>query len=273
MLDGRKRVNFEVHVPLSCRSLWVSDLHLGTGAAKAAELLDFLAAVRPDRIYLVGDIVDLERIRSRPMFPESHRQVVRYLLDLAGSGTDIVYIPGNHDHEFRALFGRQICGIPVLPEATHVTGRGERLLVTHGDILDGRIRQGTNLEQFGAAAYSVLIDLDASINAVGRLLGLGHVPVSTWIKQRLGAAHDYMQRFERTAVEYASERGFDGIVCGHIHRPTLARVAGCLYANDGDWVEHRTALAELADGRLQLLQWQSRVVSIDCLPFTRALAA
>ncbi|MDH4109425.1 MAG: hypothetical protein OEW35_14015 [Gammaproteobacteria bacterium] len=160
-------------MPLSCRSLWVSYLHLGTGAAKAAELLDFLAAVRPDRICLVGDIVDL----------------------------------------------------------------------------------------------------DASINAVGRLLGLGHVPVSTWIKQRLAAAHDYMQRFERTDVEYASERRFDGIVCGHIHRPTLARVAGCLYANDGDWVEHGTALAELPDGRLQLLQWQSRVVSIDCLPFTRALAA
>ena len=140
----------------SYRTLWLSDIHLGTRASRAPELLDFLSEVSADRIYLVGDIVDLERMKSRPRFCDEHTRVVAEFVRLAKNGTKITYIPGNHDYELRNLVGSELFGIPIVMEAIHETAGGERLLVTHGDLLDGRIRQGTNLEKFGAAAYFVL---------------------------------------------------------------------------------------------------------------------
>lgn len=258
---------------LSYRSLWLSDVHLGTPSARAAELLDFLAEVRADRIYLVGDIIDLQRMKSRPMFPDLHMAVLTELARLAGAGTEVLFIPGNHDHEFRNIAGQEIFGIPVLLEAEHVTPNGERLLVTHGDLLDGRIRKGTSLEKFGAAAYLLLTEADAIINRWRRSLGRDYISISAAIKRRLSGAQEYIRRFETVAAEYAAERGYDGIVCGHIHRPNVRQIGGCLYANDGDWVEHGTALAETADGELQILGWQSAPVQIDIVEETGLLAA
>jgi UDP-2,3-diacylglucosamine pyrophosphatase LpxH len=257
----------------SYRTLWISDVHLGTAAARAAELLAFLDEVRADKIYLVGDIVDLKRLQSRPVFPEQHVAVVTELVRIAGRGTEVVFIPGNHDHQFRALTGRDICGIPVALEATHVTPSGRRLLVTHGDVLDGRIRRGTNLEKFGAAAYFLLMEADVLFNRLRRRLGRNHLPISAAVKRRLRSANEYIRRFETVAAGYAEERGYDGIVCGHIHRPGIRRIGGCLYANDGDWVEHRTALAESADGTLEILNWQLDAVHVEAPLPAPSLAA
>ena len=243
------------------KSLWISDIHLGTAAARAADLGDFLDGVTAEKIYLVGDIVDLERMQSRPQFPDSHRRIVSKLIALANSTADVVFIPGNHDHQFRDLAGRDICGIPVHLEASHTTGQGKQLLVTHGDILDGRIRKGTNLEKFGAAAYGVLTQLDVLVNQLRTRLGRDYLSLSSQIKRRLSSANEYIHRFEEVAASYAAERGFDGIVCGHIHRPGIRNIDGVLYANDGDWVEHRTALAEDQDGALQILRWDSGTVT------------
>lgn len=244
----------------SYRTLWISDVHLGTKASHARDLLNFLREVRAGRIYLVGDIVDLQRLKRAPLFPEEHLSVIAQLVRLAGNGTEVVYIPGNHDHEFRNMAGRDICGIPVKLEATHVTAAGKRLLVMHGDVLDGQIRKGTNLEKFGAAAYFVLMEADAIINRIRRRLGQDYFPIMASIKRRLSGANAYIERFEQVAAEYAHERGFDGVVCGHIHRPGIRKIGECLYLNDGDWVEHRTALAESADGSLQVLNWQRETV-------------
>lgn len=258
---------------LSYRSLWLSDVHLGTPSARAVELLEFLAEVRADKIYLVGDIVDLQRMKSRPMFPHAHMAVLSELARLAGTGTEVVFIPGNHDHELRNIAGREILGIPVLLEAEHRTPNGEHLLVTHGDLLDGRIRNGTSLEKFGAAAYLLLTEVDAIINCWRRSLGHDYVSVSAAVKRRLSGAQEYIRRFETIAAEYAKERGYDGIVCGHIHRPNVRHIDGCLYANDGDWVEHGTALAETADGELQILGWQAASVQIEIVDKAELLAA
>lgn len=236
-------------------ALWISDIHLGTSAARAVELTRFLDRARADRIYLVGDIIDLERMRSRPQFPETHVLAIAKLVALANSSTEVVFIPGNHDHQFRHLAGRDICGIPVHLEAMHTTMSGKRLLVTHGDILDGRIRSGTNLEKFGAAAYGVLIHLDAMVNQLRTRLGRDYLSLSSQLKRRLSSANEYIRRFEEVAASYAAERGYDGIVCGHIHRPGIRQIDGITYANDGDWVEHRTALAENKDGSLRILEW------------------
>ena len=231
-------------------------------ASRAKDLTAFLGEVRAERVYLVGDIVDLLELERGAAFPPGHRDVARQLLAMAGSGVDVVYVPGNHDADLRDLAGREICGVRIEREAEHETVRGERLLVTHGDDLDSLVRTGTNLEQFGAAAYRVLLDLDSRVNRMRHWFGGGHVPLGAAVKRRLAAANRYIRRFEEMAALYARERGFDGIVCGHIHKPSLRTIGGVLYANDGDWVEHRTALAEAGDGTLRLLSWRDERVEI-----------
>ena len=255
------------------RTLWLSDVHLGTLSSRADELLQFIDAVDAERIYLVGDIVDLQRMKSKPCFPDLHLRVVTELARRAAAGTDIVFIPGNHDHEFRQIAGQEILGIPVQLEAVHERANGERLLVIHGDLLDGQIRQGTSLEKFGAAAYHLLTEADVLLNRWRRFLGHEYLSISAGIKRRLKGAQEYIRRFERVAADYARSRGFDGIVCGHIHRPNLRRIDGCLYANDGDWVEHGSALAETHDGGLQILRWQANRLTVDAAEETRWLAA
>ena len=257
------------------RTLWVSDIHLGTRASRAAELLRFLTSVEADRIYLVGDIIDLERMKNQPMFPDAHVQVVAELFALAKNGTDVIFIPGNQDADFRRFAGTDLMGIPVVLEAAHVTADGQRLLVIHGDILDREVRHGTNLEKFGAAAYRFLLRADVVINRFRRMLGQDYFSMSSTIKGRLRSANEYVHRYETVAARYAIARGFDGIVCGHIHRPRMRSIDGCLYMNDGDWVEHGTALAESVDGSLQILDWRQRrvVAGVETSESTIAVSA
>jgi UDP-2,3-diacylglucosamine pyrophosphatase LpxH len=260
-------------VSLSYRTLWLSDVHLGTSASRAGDLLNFLDEVSAEKIYLNGDIVDLERMNRRTIFSDVQQRVLRRLFELANSGTEVVYIPGNHDIQCRQLVGQHIHGIPVVLEATHRTRDGKTLLVTHGDLFDKSIRLGTNLGQFGAAAYGLLVALDVTVNQVGQRLGYEYVSISARIKERLSTANDYIRRFEEIAAQHATERQFDGIVCGHIHKPCIRYVDNTLYANDGDWVEHRTALAESHDGKLQILKWQMDEVVAAVPPSALPLAA
>jgi UDP-2,3-diacylglucosamine pyrophosphatase LpxH len=237
------------------RALWLSDIHLGTSASRAVDLLSFLDEVSARVIYLTGDIVDLRRLKARPVLPPLHRQVIGRLLDLAKSGTRIVYVPGNHDVELRQLAGRSICGIEVALEKIHTCIDGTRLLVIHGDCLDARVSRGTYVEQFGGAAYRWLVSADVGLNRLRHHLGADYLSLTTKIKLRLNAATEYIRRFEETAARYALTRGFDGIVCGHIHRPCIREIDGVWYANDGDWVEHRSALVETLNGQVRLLHW------------------
>lgn len=255
------------------RTVWVSDVHLGTKASRASDLLQFLEEVKFDKIYLVGDIIDLERMKVRPHFFATHQEVITRLIQLAAEGVEVVYIPGNHDCEFRKLIGQVFFNVPILMEDVHETPFGERLLITHGDILDGRIRHGTKLERFGSAAYSWLMEIDVQINRMRRALGRDYFPISAQVKRRLSRANQYISRFEEVAAHYALERGFDGIVCGHIHRPSVKMINGSLYANDGDWVEHGTALAERFDGSLEILTCESGNLETEKIPANPALAA
>ncbi len=258
---------------LHYRTMWLSDTHLGSGASRADELYDFLCQVRVDKLYLVGDIVDLIRLRAKSTFPENHLKVLFCITEMAKTGTEVIYVPGNHDHDFRMLVGGEILRIPIRMDDTYVSASGQRWLVTHGDIFDGRIRKGTRLEKFGAAAYFFLVRTDALFNRMRRKFGQAPASFSTAIKHRLKRANEYMQRFEAVAAAYAKENGYDGIICGHIHRPALRMIDGCLYANDGDWVEHSTALAESHDGQLLLLRWNGRSTDIIGSDMPPALAA
>lgn len=246
------------------RALWLSDIHLGATPSRAEDLSDFITKVTAETIYLVGDIVDLERMKVKPTFIETHRALLGQLVAIAQGQSRVVYIPGNHDVEFRQMAGQSLFGVEIRLEATHVSATGERYLVFHGDALDASIRKGTNLERFASAAYTMLVEADARLSALRARFGGRFAPISTRIKNRLSAANEYIERFEQTAAGYAGRRGFDGVICGHIHRPGGRLIEGVRYANDGDWVEHRTALAEDEGGRLHLVRY--RRDSIESVP-------
>jgi UDP-2,3-diacylglucosamine pyrophosphatase LpxH len=234
------------------RSVFISDIHLGTKECQAGELLDFLRRVETETLYLVGDVVDLWSMRRRVYWPAAHHEVLRAILDKARAGTRVIYVPGNHDDLARSLFGSLLAGIEVHPDFVHETARGRRLLVVHGDEFDGAVRFSPALRFAGSALYAIVLAAAHVVTSVRRFAGLPHWSLATWLKSRVGTACEYVERFEQAAAAEARARGLDGVVCGHIHRPNLADIDGVLYCNDGDWVEHCTALVEERSGELRL---------------------
>lgn len=238
---------------LDVRTIFLSDVHLGSRACEAERLLSFLRGVRAERIVLLGDIVDLWSLRRTVYWPESHHAVVRALLDLARSGVELVYLPGNHDAAFHEFRGIEVAGVEVCREFVHQTADGRRYLVVHGDAFDGAVQFSGALRRFGGFMYDVMMWLGRGVHAARRACGLPRWSLATWVKERVPDARRYIERFERAAAHEALRRGLDGVICGHIHRPGVHDVDGILYCNDGDWVEHCTALVEDRTGRLLLV--------------------
>jgi UDP-2,3-diacylglucosamine pyrophosphatase LpxH len=253
-----------LHVQTRVRAAFISDLHLGARECQAGEIADFLRRVEMEELYLVGDIVDLWNMRRGIYWPAAHHEVLKLIMEKARRGTRVVYVPGNHDELARSLVGSMLAGIEVHEECIHVTRDGQRLLVIHGDAFDAAVRFSPLLKATGCALYSVILFGGRGVNLVRRLMGLPRWSLVTWLKSRVGNAMAYVQRFEQVAAREAAARGFDGIVCGHIHRPQMARIEGVLYCNDGDWVEHCTALVEDRNGVLSI--WEQRAALAQPLP-------
>lgn len=238
------------------RTIWVSDVHLGSRHSKASELRAFLDTVECDTLYLVGDILDFWKLRRRVWWPRDHTALAADVARRARSGrTSVVYVPGNHDVEFRGHGIFQLAGIGVRDEVVHHTADGRRLLVTHGDRFDDYGEESSWLVALGDRAYSATMVMNHGLNIVRGWLGLRHWSLSLWLKHRVKGAVGFVSRFEDRVLEAARERRVDGVVCGHIHKAELRQVGGITYANDGDWVESCTALVEQPCGRLQLLRW------------------
>lgn len=238
------------------RAIFISDVHLGTPGCKAPQLLEFLRATESDRLYLVGDIVDGWRLRRRWTWRQAHNDVVQKLLRKARKGTEVWYIPGNHDEAARPYVGLAFGGIRIVDDAVHVTARGERLLVTHGDLFDAVVRCARWLALLGDVLYGFLLACDRPLDALRRRLGLPHWSLSQFVKLRVKNAVSYIGAFEEALARHARERGFDGVVCGHIHHAEIRNLDGLLYANAGDWVESLTAIAETVEGELVVLRWR-----------------
>ncbi|MGY0505255.1 UDP-2,3-diacylglucosamine diphosphatase [Luteimonas sp. e5] len=237
-----------------CRTLFISDLHLGSRHCHAAQLAAFLRGVSCQRLYLVGDIVDMWWLaRRRAHWDAAHNQVVEALHALRRAGTHIIYVPGNHDRPLRQLCGLMLPAMQVRRRAIHVTADGRRLLVVHGDDYDAITHFGGLQERFGDWLYERILTWNAWANRLRGRFGLRYWSLAEFLKQRSAAAEAYIARFVQAGLEDAANRGLDGIICGHIHRPALLERDGLIYANDGDWVESLTALAEDADGTLRLL--------------------
>ena len=242
--------------PRRWRTIWISDIHLGTRDCKAAFLLEFLKHNESDTLYLVGDVIDGWRLKtSWHYWDQRHNDVVQKILRKARRGARVILVPGNHDEAFRDFDGMHFGGVEVALEAVHETADGRRLLVVHGDQFDGIVRHAKAIALLGTWAYDVALRVNHWFNAGRRLIGLPYWSLSAYLKHKVKNAVEFIAKYEDEMIAETKRRGLDGVICGHIHHAEIRQSQGVLYCNDGDWVESCTALVEDFDGSLSILHW------------------
>jgi UDP-2,3-diacylglucosamine pyrophosphatase LpxH len=255
---------------IQVRTLFLSDLHLGFKHARVRELNEFLHGVQAERIVLVGDIVDALSLARRAYWTAEHTQVVRTLLARQRAGARLIYIPGNHDASL-AMCAQMLQGqFEVHREWVHRTARGERLLVLHGDQFDDNVSCPRWLTRLGDVLHGMTVLANHRLNNLRRAFGRPYWSFAERLKLSIGTSKRYIENFEELAARHAARLGYEGVICGHIHRANLRRIDGILYANSGDWVESCTALTESERGELALLRWPQRCAALSA---TRGLIA
>jgi UDP-2,3-diacylglucosamine pyrophosphatase LpxH len=242
--------------PKRYRTLFLSDIHLGTRGCQAELLLDFLRHNDADTIYLVGDIIDGWRLKSGWYWPQAHNDIVQKFLRQVRKGSRMLYVPGNHDEFARDFIGTVFGGIEVVDLAYHETADGKRLLIVHGDQFDMVVKHARWLAFLGDWAYTFALWSNLWFNKIRRALGFPYWSLSAWAKLRVKNAVNFISAFEEALAEAARRHQADGVVCGHIHHAAIRDMDGTMYINTGDFVESCTAVAEHSDGRLEILHWQ-----------------
>ena len=237
------------------RAIWISDVHLGTPGCQAKFLLDFLKHNESDTLYLVGDIIDGWRLKKSIYWPQSHNDVVQKILRKARKGTEVVYVPGNHDESIRQFLGLSFGEIKVVPEAIHTTADGRKLWITHGDLFDGVMQYAKWLAYVGDNLYSLILYFNRYLNLLRVRMGMQYWSLSQYLKHQVKNAVSYIADFEMIMAREAHLRGCQGVVCGHIHKAEIRMIDNLLYCNDGDWVESLTALVETHEGELKIVHW------------------
>lgn len=241
------------------RAIFISDIHLGTRGCKADYLLDFLRHTESDALYLVGDIIDGWALKKNFYWHQTHNDVIQKVLRKSRKGTRVIYVPGNHDEAVRPFVGLDFGDIAICSDAVHTLVDGRRLWVVHGDFADGVIQHAKWLASIGDSLYDFILWLNSHFNRVRSRLGMGYWSLSQYLKHRVKNAVSFITDFERVLLREARRRGYDGVVCGHIHQPEIRMLDGMLYCNDGDWVESLSALVETYEGELKIIRWNSRL--------------
>ena len=248
------------------RSIFISDVHLGSKGCKAKLLYNFLKNNQAETLYLVGDIIDGWKIQqNRWAWKQAHSDVIRRILGHAKQGTKVVYVAGNHDEFLRPMIPYNISfgKVEIANQYIHEGVDGKRYLVIHGDMFDGITRLAPWISFLGDKAYDVLLLLNTSFNRWRHRFGFGYWSLSQFLKQRVKRAIDFIFHFERNLTEYCRKRGFDGVICGHIHKAEIKTIDGIAYMNDGDWVESCSALVEHMDGKWELIFWTKETPDVD----------
>ena len=248
------------------RSIFVSDVHLGTKDCKAGQLNNFLKHNSCDTLYLVGDIIDAWKIQQNKWrWKQSHTNVVRRVLGHAKRGTRVVFIAGNHDEFLRPMipYGFSFGLIEIHNQIEHIGADGRHYLVVHGDLFDGITRLAPWLAFLGDKAYDFVLGLNNKFNWIRRRMGFGYFSLSKYLKYKVKKAVDFVFKFEENLANYCKKRGFDGVICGHIHHAEIKEINGVTYMNDGDWVESCTALVEHHDGRWEIITWTKESDNVD----------
>ena len=247
----------ENHDVKKVRTLFISDIHLGSKASKADFLLDFLRVYDADTIFLVGDIVDGWRLKRSWYWPQNCNDVVQKLLRKGRKGARIIYVPGNHDDFLRDFPGVHFGGIEVAQNFVHEAADGKRYLILHGDEFDVVVRNARFIAHLGDWAYDAAIALNVWIARLRRVLGLPYWSFSAWAKLQVKRAVNFIGEFQRVVADEARRHDVDGVICGHIHHAVIENIDGITYINTGDWVESCTAVVEHFDGTMELIRWQS----------------
>lgn len=240
------------------RAIFISDLHLGTRGCQADKLLDFLRNNTSDKLFLLGDIIDGWRLQNRIYWPQSHSNVIREILTVAQRGNKVYYVVGNHDEalrkwmSFELRFGR----IRIINQRDYMTLSGKKYLAVHGDMFDNLMKQDLKwIMHLGDVAYSVLIWLNLKLNYIRGLLGMDYWSLSKYLKHKTKQAVSFINGFENRLVSYADKRGYDGVICGHIHHAAIKQIQGIDYLNTGDFVESCTAIVETWQGEFKIIDW------------------
>ena len=244
-------------MPTNCiahwRTVWISDVHLGNKNSKAEALLDFLRENDFETLYVVGDFIDISALKQRIFWPQEHNDVIQKLLRKGRKGSEIIYIPGNHDEHVGGYLGNY-GSITVRKNAIHLTADGRRILVFHGHELDAVVQNLGWLGHIGDIGYALLLRCNGTLNVARRLIGLGDWSLSAYVKGRVKNVLHFIGDFEEAAVRYSRAYAADGAVCGHIHSASVRKIGTLDYYNTGDWVESCTALVEDFDGTMKLVR-------------------
>ncbi len=260
-------------VPLRFRTIFISDVHLGTSGCQARRLLEFLKATESDKLYLVGDIVDGWQLKRRWYWHQTHNDVVQLVLKKAKKGTKVIFVPGNHDESIRQFIGLDFGGIRIRDEHVHTTADGKKMLVLHGDRFDGVIACAKWLAYVGDSLYTMILKFNQVYNGWRARMGLPYWSLSQYLKLKVKNAVSYITSFETALAAEARKQGVDGVICGHIHKPEIRDIDGILYCNDGDWVESLSALVEEQSGELRLVDWHEVMLRWEQSQFVEATEA
>ncbi|MCP8900027.1 UDP-2,3-diacylglucosamine diphosphatase [Gilvimarinus xylanilyticus] len=241
------------------RTVWISDIHLGSRDCKAEYLLKFLDNISCDTLYLVGDIIDMWAMKKKFRWPQQHYNVMLKLYELANNGTRIIYVPGNHDEPMRRFTGNLFGPIEIIEEHEYTCADGKRYLIMHGDAMDAYINLSHLTRFVGDIGYGLLLFINRWANRWRKLMRRPYFSLAGMIKNNIKGAKHAIETYQKEATDEARRRGFDGVICGHIHYPDMCEENGIRYCNTGDWIENCTAIVEDFSGEMRLLHYSDQV--------------
>ena len=250
-----KSVKEKLTTKKNYKSIFISDIHLGTRGGKVDYLIDFLNNTESENIYLLGDIFDGWRLKKSWYWPNKHSIVVDIILKKANEGTNVVYIPGNHDEDLRSFDKCNFSSINIQNELIYESIDGRKFLLIHGDIYDDICVKAPWIATIGDMLYVFVLGLNTKINRWRSKFGLNYWSISAWLKLKVKRAVQFVSDFSNKVVQDGKKRGVDGVICGHVHHAEMKMYEDILYINTGDWVESCTALVEHLDGELELIDW------------------
>ena len=235
----------------------LSDIHLGTYGCHAKELLTYLKSIKPKKVVLNGDIIDIWQFSKR-YWPSSHMLVVKYLMGLVAKGVKVYYITGNHDEMLRKFAGSKMGSLKIVNKLV-LKQHGEKIWIFHGDVFDVTMQHARWLAKLGAVGYDTLILINRAANFISTKLGRGKISLSKKIKNSVKSAVKFINSFEQTAADIGISNGYDYVVCGHIHQPEIRTITNdmgsIVYMNSGDWIENLTSL-EYHEGAWKIYKYQ-----------------
>lgn len=237
------------------RSIFISDVHLGTRHSNAEKLLEFLKNTEADNYYLIGDIIDGWAMKNKTYWPQSHNNVVQFFLKQSKKAVKVIYVTGNHDEFLRTYSGTEMGNIKIVDETIHYGENGKKYLVIHGDQFDIVTMNAKWLSMIGGWLYDRMIDLNRYLQTLYKVLNISGFSLSAWAKSNVKEAVNFIGDYENVVADAAKRRCVDGVICGHIHSVANKTINDIHYINCGDWVESCTAIVEHHNGKFEIIRY------------------